>query len=120
MNAESTSKIDADYLNGLMKAIELFRDFDLELQAQTMLTLLIVWKHGPISVQDVGEKLRMAHSTASRNISLLTTTGWRGEPGPRLLDVRVASDDSRRREITVNARGLKFLQMVSDAMRKGG
>lgn len=82
----------------LEQVIEEFRKLDTEMQAQTMMALLLVARgdelETPLTVREVGEKLGITSASASRNISVLSKWSRHDRKGHDLVE---AYENPKRR-----------------------
>jgi DNA-binding MarR family transcriptional regulator len=56
-------------INAVVRVIEEFRKLDADMQAQQMLTLLVIAKEEGIGVKEIAERTGVSTSAASRNVA---------------------------------------------------
>ena len=82
----------------LEQVLEEFRKLDTEMQAQTMMALLLVAKgdelDSPLTVKEIGEKLGVTSASASRNIAVLSKWNRHDRKGHDLVE---AYENPKRR-----------------------
>ena len=107
MNANATK---------LLNAIEEFRKFDADIQSQTIAVFLYVGLHAksegvPMTV--IAEKLAMAQSSVSRNVSLLSKYSWRQKEGLNFLVAEEDPFERRRKLVKLTNRGKRLYETIS-------
>jgi DNA-binding MarR family transcriptional regulator len=100
-------------LSCAIAVIEEFRRINPEMQAQQMLTLLLVAKEEGITPKEVGERIGISQAAASRCIA--DWTGWtsRKENGPDFIEPRVDLMDTRRKLLHLKPKGRVFVGKVT-------
>jgi DNA-binding MarR family transcriptional regulator len=97
----------------LILIIEEFRKLDPEMQAQTMMTLLLVAAKPGIQMKEMQERLGIARSTMSRNVAILSSHGYRaGYPGYALIEAREDPTDRKSKQVFLTAKGKRFLESI--------
>jgi DNA-binding MarR family transcriptional regulator len=100
----------------LLNAIEEFRKFDADIQSQTIAVFLYVGLHSksegvPMTV--IAEKLAMAQSSVSRNVSLLSKYSWRQKEGLNFLVAEEDPFERRRKLVKLTNRGKRLYETIS-------
>ena len=100
-------------LKEFSKTIQAFRLFDNEVQAQTVLTLLLIaqkeGRDGGYCIKDVADDLGISQASASRNVMVWSKVTRKRTPGPDLVLAKEDYNHRARKNITLTARGKKFL-----------
>jgi DNA-binding MarR family transcriptional regulator len=121
MNIGIDSRIRSDkQLRQLSHALEAFRVLDPEIQAQMVLTFLYVASappNEPISMRELQNKLGIASSSTSRNISALSAENRVGEPGHDLVEKREDPNDRRNNLVRLTAKGRTFAARITDLLK---
>lgn len=100
-------------LNQIIRTLRRFNDIDPKMQVSTILTFLEIAKAEgearDISVQDIERLVGLKSGTASRNVYY-----WAGghkdmAGGFELVNASISSEDRRRRELRLTAKGKTFL-----------
>jgi DNA-binding MarR family transcriptional regulator len=100
-------------LNCAIAVIEEFRRINPEMQAQQMLTLLLVAKEEGITPKEVGERIGISQAAASRCIADWTSWTYRKETGPDFIEARVDMMDTRRKLLHLKPKGRAFVGRVT-------
>ena len=105
---------DASKLRTAADGIELFRTLDQEMQAQTMMCLLVVAQAHPIPIQmrEIARRVGLAQSSTSRNVALLGKTHRKGLPGLDLLYACEDVTDRRTKVVSLTSRGERFINQL--------
>ncbi len=101
-------------LRTVKDSIELFRTLDPEMQAQTMMTLLVVGEAHPepVSMVSIAKIVGLAQSSTSRNVSLLGKIHRKGMPGLDLLESSEDIMDRRNKLVSLTSRGKRFINQL--------
>ena len=100
----------------LEQVLEEFRKLDTEMQAQTMMALLLVAKgdelDSPLTVKEIGEKLGVTSASASRNIAVLSKWNRHDRKGHDLVE---AYENPKRRVekfVKLTPKGKRVIQSL--------
>ena len=100
----------------LEQVLEEFRKLDTEMQAQTMMALLLVARgdvlESPLTVKEIGEKLGVTSASASRNIAVLSKWNRHDRKGHDLVE---AYENPKRRVekfVKLTAKGRRVIQSL--------
>jgi len=101
-------------LSALSNSIELFRSLNPEMQAQMMMTFLLVAAKDPHPVQmaTLGEKLAIAQSSVTRNVQALSGTNRQGTRGHGLLHTWVNPENRREKLVELTPHGRRILELL--------
>ena len=109
-----TNQSETEIGLGLLRVIEMFRDIDPEIQAQSVAVFLTVANHPhPMKMADIGNRLSLAHSSVSRNVAYLGSVNRHHKKGHGLLDAYEDPTERRRKLVKLTAKGQRFFQRVS-------
>lgn len=95
-------------LGRLAACIEEFRHLSPDIQAQTMMTFLHVYKQEGHSIGVIQKKLGLSPAGASRNIAFLATV----PKGKGLIEIREDLEDRRVRRIFLTPKGRSFGKLL--------
>ena len=97
-------------MKNLVACLELFRQLDPEIQAQTMMTFLLVavMDPDPISMSDLGDRIGLAQSSVSRNVSALGAWSRHKRPGLKLVEAHEDFMDRRKKLVNLTASGRRL------------
>lgn len=101
-------------LNRLVGLMELVRQVDPEMPAQTIQTLLLVAEAGEAGLMqhELGPKLGMTKAAASRNVLVLSKLKGPGVPGPGLIESEELPENRRCRVVRLTSKGHKFVEKM--------
>jgi DNA-binding MarR family transcriptional regulator len=103
-------------LGKLQEAIQLLRELDAEMPAQTAVTFLIVAQEPGISMAELTDRLKIAQSSTSRNVAYLSR--WRAyeKPGHNLVEARENPQDRRAKVVELTSKGEKLAEALVKAV----
>ena len=96
--------------------IEAFRGVSPELPSQMAAAFLIICRNEGCSVKDVGDRLGLAKSSASRNISALSEVHRKGTPGFNLVETYDDPMDRRVKKINLTQKGKALRNRIIELM----
>jgi len=98
-------------MKNLLACLEVFRQLDPEMQAQTMVTFILVAEAHPepILMTELGKRSGLAQSSVSRNVASLGAWSRHRRPGLKLVEAHEDLMDRRQKlvSLTVSGRRLK-------------
>lgn len=101
-----------DTTQSLIRALEVLRaEIKRDVEAQTLIALLIVAKEGAVNMAELQRRLGLGSSAMSRNVGLLGDTGYRNganqAPSNSLGLVTAREDpmDRRHKTVTITPKG---------------
>lgn len=112
-------KADQVALKRLLRAIEELRAVDPDMQLPMAATFLLVAVEGEVTRRELMDRLGVAGSTASRNLTGLTAEGRAGRSGHGLLAQRV-DDDLRIRPASLSPKGQLLALKLAKIVRGEG
>ena len=100
----------------LRVSLEVFRQLDPEMQAQTMVTFLLVAESDPepIPMSKLGELSGLAQSSVSRNIASLGAWSRHNRPGLKLVESKEDLFDRRRKLVSLTSSGRRLKEMLEN------
>ena len=106
-------------MKNLLASIEAFRQLDPKIQAQTVVTFLLVAEADPdpIPMRALAQRTGLAQSSVSRNVSALGAWSRHKRPGLKLLEAHEDIMDRRQKLVSLTASGRrlkKTLENLSD------
>jgi len=101
-------------MKNLAACLEVFRQLDPEIQAQTMVVYLLVAEMDPdpISMTDLGRRSGLAQSSVSRNVASLGAWSRHRRPGLRLVSAEEDIMDRRRKLVSLTASGRRLKETL--------
>jgi DNA-binding MarR family transcriptional regulator len=98
----------------LYSAIEVFRNMDPEIHAQTVQTFLLVASKDPTPVKmtALGRALGIAQSSVTRNVQLLSHTNRYGKEGHDLLRSWVNPKNQREKFVELTSAGRRLVTVL--------
>ena len=104
-------------LNKLAVAIDILREVDPELQAQTLATLIEVARHPDgIKMQELAARVNISQSSVSRNISAMSHTHRVGKPGYNLVIAFEDPTERRRKIVRLTPNGQRLVKRLLAAL----
>ena len=100
----------------LLKHIESFREFDADIQSQTIAVFLYVGIHEGnegVPMTKIAKELNMAQSSVSRNVSLLSKWSWSRKEGLNFVEALEDPMERRRKLVKLTNRGKKLYATIS-------
>lgn len=112
-------QIDTDTMNKkaltcAIRVIEEFRRISPEMQAQQMLTTLLIASEQGITVKELAERIGISQAAASRCVADWTGWTYRKEQGPDYIEPKVDLMDTRRKPLHLKPKGCVFVQRLTD------
>jgi DNA-binding MarR family transcriptional regulator len=99
-------------INAVVRVIEEFRKLDADMQAQQMLTLLVIAKEEGIGVKEIAERTGVSTSAASRNVAYWSDWSALKREGHDLVSIKADLMDTRRKQVSLNPKGKKFVSHI--------
>lgn len=101
-------------LSALTNSIELFRSLNPEMQAQMMLTFLLIASKDPrpVAMSDIGERLAIAQSSVTRNVQALSGTNRHGTRGYGLVHTWVNPENRRQKMVELTPHGRRIVELL--------
>lgn len=96
----------------LIELIESFRTLNPEMQAQQMLTFLLIAEQPGITLQKLTEKLKVSLASGSRNMYALSHTEKPNKPGHDLVLIEANPANRRERIMHLTPAGQRFLKQI--------
>jgi DNA-binding MarR family transcriptional regulator len=98
----------------LYSSIEVFRNLDPEIHAQTVQTFLLVAAKdpAPVKMKALGKSLGIAQSSVTRNVQLLAHTNRYGDQGHGLLRSWVNPDNKREKLVELTSAGRRLMTVL--------
>lgn len=98
----------------LRGCLEVFRQLDPEMQAQTMITFLLVAMADPdpMPMADLARAAGLAQSSVSRNVSSLGAWSRHKRPGLKLLESTEDLMDRRRKVVSLTPSGRRLKETL--------
>lgn len=103
----------------LMAVLNEFRNYDPEMQIQTLMTFLFVSsrpENEPPTIKDCAEAVGIAQSSASRNVAALASINRHHESGHQLLHTFENPMRRTQKLVVLTPRGKKLLESVEKMM----
>ena len=97
-----------------IRVIEEFRHINPEMQAQQMLTILLIASEEGITVKEVAERIGISQAAASRCVADWTGWTYRKVQGPDYIEPKVDLTDTRRKPLHLKPKGRAFVQRLTD------
>lgn len=102
----------------MLAVIQAFRSLDPDMQLPMAASFLLVALNDGVSRTEVMRELKVAGSTATRNLMGLMEQGRLGRPGHGLIDQRVNPEERRWRMHSLTPEGRQFLARLIDIMER--
>jgi DNA-binding MarR family transcriptional regulator len=98
----------------MLGVLEVIRQIDPEMPAQTLQTLLLVAEAGEegLMQHELGPKLGMSKAATSRNVLVLSKSKGPGLPGPGLIESEEVPENRRLRRITLTPKGERLVEKL--------
>jgi DNA-binding MarR family transcriptional regulator len=101
----------------MLRALEWFGEQAwVDIQAQTIRTLLEVAVSGELPMQELVKRLGVSGAAVSRNVDVLSE-GKIGHPGKGWLEVNVDPGDRRIKRVRLTAKGRAVVDKLTDQLR---
>jgi len=106
--------------NKLFDALDYLRSFDAEMPIQTIMTLLLIYKHQDdergISIKDIADQLNISGAAASRNVSKLTKAGVKSMGGLNLVTTKEDPMYRVRKTIRLTQKGESVMRKIQEML----
>lgn len=103
-------------LGRLQKVIESIRLLDATLPIQTFTTFLVIARQEGQSVNEIGNRIGLAQSSASRNVSALTEWDWRKKTSLKLVEYRQDPMNLSIKTVWLTAKGRGLVEQIIDTL----
>lgn len=103
-------------MDALFQAVEAFRTFDPEMQAQVMGTFLLVAKRPGISIGGIAQALGMSLPAISRAVATMSRVRSPGQSGYDLIETEQNPDNRRERLCTLTPKGERFASTLASLL----
>tara|TARA_B100000427_G_C15325757_1_gene514604 strand:- start:301 stop:627 length:327 start_codon:yes stop_codon:yes gene_type:complete len=102
----------------LLKAIEFFRKFYPEMQAQTMCIFLQIAKNHPkdLPMSELADLIGITQASCSRNVALLSSWTRYKTKGPALVEAFENPFERRAKLVKLTPRGLKLFRDLEEVL----
>lgn len=101
----------------MLDAIQVFRQVDSEIQAQTVAILLyIAVKRKPVLMQELSDALGISQASVSRNVAVWSNLHWKQKPGHNLVESWENPENRRQKFVDLTQKGRLFIKMVERAL----
>lgn len=112
-------KKPAALIRDLILVVEEFRKLDPEIQAQTVMTFLMVAEKPGISMKTMQDSLGIARSTMSRNVAYLSSHKTAaGKKGHGLLESREDPEDRKQKLVYLTSKGRAVMASLLNIMER--
>lgn len=99
--------------------VDSMRKVDSTLPMQTFAAFLTVAMEDGLNVSQVGEKIGIAQSSASRNIATLSEWDYTKRPGLKLVEYRTDPMNLSTKTVHLSSKGGKLISEMLLALTKG-
>ncbi|GGD03612.1 MarR family transcriptional regulator [Pyruvatibacter mobilis] len=111
MASQTPQRASKRTIGRLINTIEAFRVLEPDIQAQTIMTFLMAARKEGVGMREMQDHLGVARSTMSRNVGILSSTGYRkGVPGFGLIEAREDPEDRKAKQVYLTPKGRRFLE----------
>jgi len=102
----------------LLKAIDMFRHFYPEIQAQTMCIFLQIAKLHPkdLPMSELADLIGISQASCSRNVALLSSWTRYKTKGPGLVEAFENPFERRAKLVKLTSRGLKLYNDIKEVI----
>jgi DNA-binding MarR family transcriptional regulator len=99
------------------KALDIMREVDPEIQAQTIAVFLEVARHPQgIRMQDVAKAVGISQSSISRNVAAMSHTHRLGKPGHNLVVAFEDPAERRRKLVRLTDKGMRYMGKLESVL----
>lgn len=103
----------------ILRIIEVFRQIDQEMQAQTIAIFLAVARSTePVPMRQLRDMLGLAQSSVSRNVAALSDWTRHHETGPNLLRAWENPQDRREKFVELTPQGRRLAKTIEALLTK--
>lgn len=113
------SEEEKSTLRKLYRVVDAMRKVDSTLPMQTFAAFLIVAIEEGINVSQIGEKVGIAQSSASRNIATLSDWDYTKKTGLKLVEYKTDPMNLSTKTIHLSNKGGKLVDELISAMKGG-
>lgn len=116
MSTEISNMTGMDFLAAASLLLDIIadcREYDPEMQVQTLATLLIVARRGECAMSHIAEELNLSQSSVSRNVSLLSKWSRHNRPGLDLVRAYEDPAERCRKLVTLTHKGKRFMERLT-------
>jgi DNA-binding MarR family transcriptional regulator len=112
-------EISADtVLRRFLKAIEALRVLDATMQIQSVAALLAAAVEEGQTINEIGRKIDVTPSSASRNLSSLGELDWKKRPGLQLVEYRISPVNLSEKRVYLTSKGKKVIEQLVSILHK--
>ncbi len=110
----------------LVEAIEAFRSYEPEMQAQSIIVFLLVASKPGINMKELERRTGLSKSAVSRNVLMFSERHWKKDPdtgrhlpGLNLLVTSTDPHDPRAKLVMPSAMGRRFFEKLTTSLTEG-
>ncbi len=104
------------HLRRLYEAIGVIRFVSAEIPAQNIATFLAIAMNEGVNVATVGQKVGIASSSASRNVSMLSNWDWKKKKGLDLVEYRQDPQNLTTKQLFLTAKGRRLMEQLATTL----
>lgn len=104
-------------LRRLYKVVNQMRAVDATLPMQTFATFLTVAMEDGLNISQIGQKVGLEQSSASRNVSMLSDWDWKKRTGLKLVEYHQDYMNLSVKTVHLTAKGQKLVDTFRDMMK---
>jgi DNA-binding MarR family transcriptional regulator len=106
-------------LRRLLSAVNTVRLIDAAMPIQTFAAFLVISIQEGQTINQVGDKIGLTQSSASRNVSALSDWDWRKKEGLKLVEYRQDPMNLSVKNIYLTGKGKQLMTHLVNAIQKG-
>lgn len=99
-----------------LRALEVMRQLDAEMPAQTISTFLAVVEEPGIPIPKLAEKLGLSQSSSSRNVAALSKWQKFNVPGHDLVEAEPNPEDRRFKIVKLTRKGERLAEKLNEVL----
>lgn len=102
----------------LMRVVDMMRMLDATLPIQTFSAFLVIATKEGQNVTEIGTRIGLGQSSASRNVSALTEWDWRKKVGLKLVEYRQDPMNLSIKTVWLTAKGKAMVEQITETLER--
>jgi DNA-binding MarR family transcriptional regulator len=113
------SEEEKSMLRRLLKVVDFVRTYNAEMPIQTLGAFLVVALQDGMNVTEIGNRLGLSQSSASRNVSELTERSWKKVEGLKVAEYQQGREKISIKTVHLTDKGQTLAEQIAGLLKGG-